>query len=216
MLIPTQIAIVAATALFASGGALAQAAPATPGAGHHHHGPHGHEAAMRQGMGGGRGPVGMLTTQDANSAADMGVAMNLIHENTKIRRSVTRLPDGIKTLTESDDPQIAQEIKAHVARMSSRLQEGKEFNVFSTTLPVIFDNAKNIRSTLEFTAKGVIATRTSTDPKVVAALQAHADEVTELVKEGPVAFHRGLDARAAMGPAGPRGANKGSTAPASK
>ena len=212
MLIPSQIAIIAAAALFTTGGALAQMAP-----GHHHnHGSQGHEAMMRQGMGGGRGPVAMLTTRDANSAADMGVAMNLIHENTKIRRSVTRLPDGIKTLTESDDPQIAQEIKAHVARMSSRLQEGKEFNVFSTTLPVIFDNAKNIQSTLEFTTKGVIATRRSADPKVVAALQAHADEVTELVKEGPVAFHRGLDARAAMGPAGPRGASKGSAAPAIK
>ncbi len=38
----------------------------------------------------------MLTTQDANSAAYMGVSMNLVHANTKIQRTVTRLPDGIK------------------------------------------------------------------------------------------------------------------------
>jgi len=71
---------------------------------------------------------------------------------------------------------------------------------------VIFDNAKNIKSVVEMTEKGAIVTRTSTDAKVAAALQAHAGEVTELVQEGPTAFHRGLSSRMAMGPGGPRGA----------
>jgi len=221
MSIRKQIAIAAAAAVFAASAAIAQTGPASRSADQHDHGSAGHESMMRQGMGMGgmgmgRGPVGMLTTQDANSAADMGVTMNLVHANTKIRRTVTRLPDGIKTVTESDDPKIAQDIKAHVASMSGRLQEGKEFNIFSTTLPVIFDNAKNIKSKIEFTAKGAIVTRTSPDPKVALALQAHADEVTELVKEGPVAFHRGIDSRMAMGPGGPRGARAGAAGPAAQ
>jgi hypothetical protein len=178
-------------------------------AGNHHpmHGTPDHEPSMHQGMGSGmgRGPVGLLTTRDAQSGIDMRIAMNLIHQNRKIRRTVTRLPDGIKTVTESDDPRIAQDIKAHVASMSGRLESGKEFNIFSTTLPVIFENAKQIQSTVEYTDQGAVVTRRSQDPKVVAALQAHADEVTELVKEGPVAFHRGLDTRMSMGPGGPRG-----------
>ncbi len=209
MISRTQFFITMAAAVFASSTAIAQTGPGNRSAGQHDHGHAGHESMMRQGMGMGRGPVGMLTTQDANSAADMGVTMNLVHANTKIRRTVTRLPDGIRTVTESDDPKIAQDIKAHVASMSGRLKEGKEFNIFSTTLPVIFDNAKNIKSSIEFTTKGAIVTRTSPDPKVAAALQAHADEVTELVKEGPVAFHRGIDSRMAMGPGGPRGARAG-------
>jgi hypothetical protein len=209
-----RIAIAVATALaFAATAVYAQSTTSGQGMGHNH-GTAGHGQMMRQGMGMGpgmgagmgSGPVGMLTTQDANSAADMAVSMNLVHENTKIRRSVTRLSDGIRTVTESDDPKIAQDIKTHVASMSGRLKDGKEFNIFSTTLPVIFDNAKNIKSVVEFTDKGAIVTRTSTDAKVVAALQGHADEVTELVKEGPVAFHRGIDTRMAMGPGGPRGA----------
>lgn len=208
----SQIAIAVAAALvFAAAAVYAQSTGSGPGT-EYNHGDAGHGLMMRQGMGPGmgagmgHGPVGMLTTQDANSAADMGVAMNLIHDNTKVRRTVTRLPDGIRTVTESNDPKIAQDIKAHVASMSGRLKDEREFNIFSTTLPVIFDNAKNIKSAVEFTDKGAIVTRTSTDAKVVAALQAHADEVTELVKEGPVAFHRGIDARTAMGPGGPRGA----------
>lgn len=162
---------------------------------------------MGMGQGVMHGPTGMLTKQDANSATDMGLVMDLVHNNTKIKRSVTKLPDGIKTVTESDDPKVAQDIKAHVASMSGRLKDGKEFNIFSTTLPVIFDNAKNIKSVVEMTDKGVIVTRTSTDAKVAAALQAHAGEVTELVQEGPTAFHRGLNSRMAMGP-GAIGAGK--------
>lgn len=199
----SQITIAVAAALvFAAAAVSAQSVGSGPGM-EHNHGAAGHGPMMGQGMG--RGPVGMLTTQDTNSAADMGVAMNLVHENTKIRRTVTNLPDGIKTVTESDDPKIAQDIKAHVASMSGRLKDGKEFNIFSTTLPVIFDNADKIKATVEMTDKGAIVTRTSTDAKVVAALQGHAGEVTELVQEGPTAFHRGLSARMAMGPGGPRG-----------
>jgi predicted methyltransferase len=162
---------------------------------------------MQHGAGGMmRGPAGMLTKQDAASATDMGLVMDLVHNNTKIKRTVTNLPDGIKTVTESDDPRVAQAIKAHVASMSGRLKDGREFNIFSTTLPVIFDNADKIKSVVEMTDKGAVVIQTTADAKVAAALQAHASEVTELVQEGPTAFHRGLNARMAMGPEGPRGA----------
>jgi predicted methyltransferase len=170
----------------------------------------GMQSGMQHGMqhGGGmmRGPAGMLTKQDAGSAADMGLVMDLVHNNTKIKRTVTNLPDGIKTVTESDDPQVAQAIKTHVASMSGRLKDGREFNIFSTTLPVIFDNADKIKSVVEMTDKGAVVIQTTADAKVAVALQAHATEVTELVQEGPAAFHRGLNARMAMGPDGPRGA----------
>ncbi len=163
---------------------------------------------MQHGTGGGimRGPVGMLTRQDPGSGTDMGLVMDLVHNNTKIKRTVTNLPNGIKTVTESEDPKVAQAIKAHVASMTGRLQDGREFNIFSTTLPVIFDNADKIKSVIEMTDKGAVVIQTTADAKVAAALQAHASEVTELVQEGPTAFHRGLNARVAMGPEGPRGA----------
>ncbi len=150
------------------------------------------------------GPVGMLTQQDAGSSADMGLVHDLLMNHTKIKRTVTNLPDGIKTVTESDDPQVAQTIKAHVASMSQRLKDGREFNIFSTTLPVLFENRDKIKSVVEVTEKGSVVTRTSTDAKVVAALQGHAAEVTELAQEGPMAMMRGMMTRMAMGPRGPR------------
>jgi hypothetical protein len=178
--------------------ALAQTQPMGPGMMH----------GMRHGAAAGghgpmAGPVGMLTRQDEGSAADMALVHELLANNREIKRSVTRLPDGIRTVTESDNPQVAQAIKAHVGSMSKRLEDGREFNIFSTTLPVLFENRDNIRSTVQLTDKGAVVTRTSTDPKVIAALQGHAGEVTELVQDGMVAMRRGMMKRMAMGPGGP-------------
>ena len=167
-------------------GALAQPAGMMRGMHDMHHGA---AAGTPRAM---AGPVGMLTSQDAGSAADMDLVHALVVNNDKIRRTVTNLPNGIKTVTESDDPQTAQAITAHVASMSQRLQDGREFNIFSTTLPVLFENKDKIRTTVSVTPRGSVVTQTSGDAKVVAALQAHATEVTELVQEGMVAMRRGM------------------------
>lgn len=149
------------------------------------------------------GPTAMLTKQDAGSVADMDLVHDMLFNHTKIKRSVTNLPNGIRTVTESDDPQVAQALKAHVASMSQRLQDGREFNIFSHTLPLLFENRDKIVSKVEMTDRGAIVTQTSTDTRVVTALQAHAGEVSELAQEGMVAMHRGMMSRMAMGP-GPR------------
>jgi hypothetical protein len=168
--------------------------------------PSGMGSGMMHGMGHGAGTghhrpmaraVGMLTRQDAGSSADMELVHDLLMDHTKIRRTVTNLPNGIKTVTESDDPKVAQTIKAHVSSMSERLKDGREFNIFSTTLPVLFENRDKIKSEVTVTEKGSIVTRTSSDPKVVAALHGHAAEVTELVQEGMVAMRRGMMSRMA-------------------
>jgi len=147
------------------------------------------------------GPAAMLTRQDEGSAADMGLVHDLLMNHTQIKRTVTNLPNGIKTVTESDDPTIAQTIKVHVASMVKRLGDGKEFNLFSKTIPVLFENRNKIRTTHETTANGSIVTQTSDDDKVVAALQAHAIEVSELARDGMAAMMRnmraGMMARAA-------------------
>jgi hypothetical protein len=192
----------------AAGAALALAATAVGAQPHGmgHGAMHGTMHGMMHGMehgssGGGHGPMAgataMLTKQDAGSSADMGLVHDLLMSHARIRRTVTNLPDGVRTVTESDDPRVAQAIKAHVASMSQRLKDGREFNIFSTTLPVLFENRDKIQSVVEVTDKGSIVTRTSTDAKVVAALQGHAAEVTELAREGPMAMRRGMMSRMA-------------------
>ena len=149
---------------------------------------------MMHGMG---GPMAMPMMQhgDAAFGADMQLVHAMLQGHDKISRTVTNLPDGIRTVTESDDPQMAQLIKSHVASMEKRLDEGRIFNLFSPTLPVLFENKDAIKTTVEMTEKGAIVTQRSADAKVVAALQAHALEVSELARDGMPAMMRAAQAR---------------------
>jgi hypothetical protein len=149
---------------------------------------------MMHGMG---GPMGAGTQRDGPGfAADMRLVHAMIFNHDKIKRTVTKLPDGIRTVTESDDPEIAQAIQAHVASMERRLGDGREFNLFSPTLPVLFASRNKIKTNVETTANGSVVTQTSDDDKVVVALQAHAEEVSELARDGMAAMMR--SARASM------------------
>ncbi len=148
--------------------------------------------------------------QDNAFGADMGVVHELLADHNKIKRTVTKLPNGIRTVTESEDPQVAKEIKAHVASMDQRLKDGKVFNVASHTLPTIFANKDKIHTEILQTPTGVILTQTSSDPATVAALQAHAGEVSDLAREGMPALMRSVMANG--GPMmGNRGAGHGPT-----
>ena len=154
-----------------------------------------HETGMPM-MGAMHGPMaGPMQHGDEAFAADMQLVQGMVHNNDKIKRTVTNLPDGIRTVTESDDPRVAEYIKAHVASMQKRLDEGRVFNLFSPTLPTLFAKKDKIKTAVETTGKGVTVTQTSSDPEVVVALQAHAVEVSELARDGMVAMMRGMRAR---------------------
>lgn len=182
-----------------------------PGFGAAAHGP------MAGGMGGAMGGPMAARMQNADPAfgSDMLLVRDMIHGHEQIKRTVTNLPDGIKTVTESDDPQVAQTIKTHVASMVQRLADGRVFNLFSPTLPVLFENKDKIKTQVKTTDKGAIVTQTSSDAAVVAALQAHAVEVSELARDGQAAMMRSAQAAMGMMARGPRfGTSPGSTPPA--
>ena len=160
------------------------------------------------------GPMAGRVQHDDAFVADMQLVREMLFSHDRIKRTVTNLPNGIRTVTESDDPKIAQTINVHVASMVKRLGDGKEFNLFSKTIHVLFDNRDKIKTTVETTAKGLVVTQTSSDAKVVTALQEHATEVDELVREGMVAMMRNAQANMAMMSGGPRTAFGPNAAPA--
>ena len=152
---------------------------------------------MQGGMHGSIGLMGQAKQHDEALSSDMSQVHELLAEHDRIERKVTSLPNGIRTNTESDDPQVAQTIQAHVASMTARLSDGREFNMFSETLPILFENKDKIETKVEMTQKGAIVTQTSSDSRVVAALQGHAEEVSELARDGMIAMRR--SAMAGMG-----------------
>ena len=140
------------------------------------------------------GPGMMGMNHDSATMAQMGVIHELIANHDRVKRTVTNLPDGIRTVTESDDPRIAELIKTHVATMGERVSAGSDpgLPIESPALHSIFRDKDKIRTTYETTAKGIIVVQTSTDPSTVAALQQHASEVSDLVKGGMAAMHESM------------------------
>jgi hypothetical protein len=148
------------------------------------------------GMGPGMMGMGMMGMggHDAATRAQVGDIHALLANHDRIKRTVTNLPDGIRTVTESDDPQIAAMIKKHVAEMGQRVRAGDDpgLPIESPALRAIFRNKDKIQTSYESTATGIIVTQTSTDPSTVALLQEHAAEVTDLVKGGMAALHTAM------------------------
>ena len=148
-----------------------------------------------EGMGRGTmGPGMMGMAQDSATRAQLHDIHALLANHDRVKRTVTNLPDGIRTVTESDDPEIAALIKRHVAKMGERVKAGDDpgLPIESPALRSIFRYKDKINTTYEATANGIVVTQTSTDAKAVAVLQEHAAEVTDLVKGGMAALHTAM------------------------
>ena len=197
------IGAIAASAMLAGGWALAQSVGQGPmGFGPpfmRGQGPEGVGPGMMRGMGHGMMMKGMghgMTGIGPDSAtmSQLRDIHALLTNHDRIKRTVTNLTDGIRTVTESEDPQIAALIKSHVAKMGERVEAGDDpgLPIESPALHSIFRNKDKIQTTYETTAKGVIVVQTSNDPRTVAQLQKHAAEVTDLVQGGMAALHTAM------------------------
>ncbi len=151
----------------------------------------GHAGPGRMGMGRGMGPGMMGMRGGSASATEMRELHEMFVDHDKIKRSVTNLPNGIRTLTESDDPEMTRILVSHVSGMINRLEEGRNprLPMQSPQLEILFRNKDKIKTNVEPTPKGISVTQTSDDAETVTALQKHAVDVTDAVQRGMVAAH---------------------------
>jgi hypothetical protein len=121
----------------------------------------------------------------------------LFKNHLAINRRVEMLPNGIKTVTESDDEVIRTALVNHVAGMINRVEVGDnpQIPIQSAMLTPIFDGGQTITTEINATETGVEVIQTSTDPVVVEALQKHATEVSDLAARGMQAVHEQMMAR---------------------
>lgn len=132
-----------------------------------------------RGMQGGMGMMG-----DPSHRADMEVFHALLDHRDQIRRTVTNRPDGVETLTESDDPDVVKLLQTHVNAMYGRVEEGHPIHVRDPLFRAVFENADKIVMKQELTPKGLRVVETSADPWVAKLIQAHAEVVNLFVKNG--------------------------------
>ena len=127
--------------------------------------------------GGGRG-------LDAMFHADREIFHSLLEDHKQVRRSVSKRPDGVVTLTESDDPNVALAIQGHVAAMHERVQKVLPIHMRDPLFAAVFGHAAKIKMEITKTDKGVRVVEISADPYVVKLIQAHAAVVDLFVAHG--------------------------------
>jgi len=123
---------------------------------------------------------------------DMTTYMDLFSRHTELHRTVELIPGGVRTVTETQDPDLAAQLQAHVASMYTHLNHGAEVSCMSGSLPVLFRNSRLYRRSLTNTASGVAVVETSDHPDISAAIRAHAAEVTGFVDNGMPAMMAGM------------------------
>lgn len=108
----------------------------------------------------------------------------LLANHKKITRTVTEFDNGVMTVTESDDPVIAEKIQEHVASMYGRVKDRRPLRMWDELYREIFRHSDKIDMKVENTTKGVAVTETSGDEYVVKLIQAHAKVVTGFSEHG--------------------------------
>jgi hypothetical protein len=137
-------------------------------------------------QGNGRGPGG----GDPTFVADRELFQFLLQHRDDIRRVVTLTDNGVTTLTESDQPDIATAIHRHVASMEARVKEKRPIHRRDPLFAELFRHADQITFVIERTNKGMRVTEAANDPYVVKLIQSHAKVVSLFIKHGFAEVHR--------------------------
>jgi hypothetical protein len=121
----------------------------------------------------------------------------MFESHTQITRRVENLPDGIRTVTETTNPDLRDQLVSHVIGMIDRVDQGRDprVTIQSLTLDILFKNRALIVTEMDPTDTGIIITQTSNDAETVAALQTHAAEVSDLAARGIVSAQEAMMAR---------------------
>lgn len=138
------------------------------------------EESMEQRMLAGTGD----TDKRARHQHDQEVFHTLLRHHDQIQRELTRLPDGIRSLTTSANPEIVGLLHDHVPAMHHRLEENFGLRFWDPAFPEIFAQREKVRMEVTLVPNGVLVEETSEDPNVVILIQAHGIVVNLFVQRG--------------------------------
>ena len=161
----------------------------------------GHTGGHMHGAGGiGHDEVNMPGLRGLNATPEESAEIGgMFRGFQSFSRDVTLLPNGIRTVTTSSDPEVMAQLVSHVTGMIQRVTDKDDPQIFiqSPTLDIFFERGDKITSDIEITDAGLVVTRTSDDPEVVAAMHIHAAEVSAMAERGMQAVHEMMMQRAA-------------------
>ncbi len=115
---------------------------------------------------------------------DQSVFHTLLERHRELQREVENLPNGIRSVTTSQSPDLVALLREHAHAMHQRLQEGFGLRYWDAAFAEIFARADSVRMQINNLPDGVETIETSDDPNVIKLIQAHGQVVNAFVTEG--------------------------------
>lgn len=115
---------------------------------------------------------------------DQDVFHTLLRHHEQIHREVTNIPNGIRSLTTSENPNIVKLLHDHVPAMHHRLEENFGLRYWDPAFPEIFAQREKVRMEVTLVPNGVLVEESSEDANVVKLIHAHGLVVSLFVQKG--------------------------------
>jgi len=132
----------------------------------------------------------------------MADAHTLLNEHASITRTVEQLPNGVRTVTTTTDPELVAVLQRHPREMAAHLKAGGRVRNGDPVFRGLADHAKEVEISYKDIENGVIATVTSKNEEVVELIRQHAAKVTAMSERGRAAMHEGLGGKGGHGKKG--------------
>lgn len=108
----------------------------------------------------------------------------LLKNHLQIERTVQILPNGVETLTTSEDEEVVIHLQKHVNQMKGLVESGQPIRRSDPLFAAIFQHHHLIEMKVENIPSGVKVIETSVDPMVAELVKAHAQVVSLFVEYG--------------------------------
>jgi len=124
---------------------------------------------------------------DAEHQAHQADITALLEGHTSLKRETEHLPNGIRTCTTSDDPELARILLRHAEDMKARFTKGRAIRSWDPLFAMLFEQRDTIHVELIAREDGLCAELTCTDPALIPLIHAHDEALMQFVTAGRVA-----------------------------
>jgi alpha-acetolactate decarboxylase len=111
-------------------------------------------------------------------------AHTLVFDHTTISRSVEILPNGVRTITTTTNPDMVPVLRRHPREMGELYQQGGMVRGWDPVFRELALVRDKVTMEVRDIENGVEVLSTSEDAEVVKLIQAHADKVSEMARRG--------------------------------
>jgi hypothetical protein len=128
--------------------------------------------------------AGMMGRERGMADVEHDAIFALLSRHAAIQRTVEEIPDGVRTTTTTDRPELVGTLRTHVRQMVARLEQERPVRLWDPVFRGVFAHSGEIHVALKDIDGGIEVTETSENPAVVGLIRAHAAKVSDFAARG--------------------------------